>query len=206
MKNSKIIFLFALGLFAASFAQAQKGETKLDISYNVAVPTGSFKNLVPSTSYRGFQGSILYGVSDKLSVGFGTGFQDFYQKYDRQTYKFSDGSDVSAVLTYSIQTIPVLAQAKYNFTPGAAVQPYAALGVGGNVVTYNQLLGEFGGNEAMFRFAARPEAGVFVPFKKGGQSGFTLGASYNVMPFSKDDFKNLNNLGLHSGISIPLRK
>ncbi|GAA4745219.1 outer membrane beta-barrel protein [Flavisolibacter ginsenosidimutans] len=206
MKKSKIIFLSVLGLFATSLVQAQKGETKLDISYNVAVPAGSFKSLVPSTSYRGFQGSVLYGVSDKLSVGFGTGFQDFYQKNSRQTYKFSDGSDVSAVLTYSIQTIPVLAQAKYSFTPGAAVQPYAALGVGGNVIAYNQLLGEFGGQQTKFSFAARPEAGLFVPFKKGGESGFTLGASYNVMPFNQDDFKNLNNLGVHAGISVPLRK
>jgi len=206
MKNSKIIFLSALGLFAVSFVQAQKGETKLDLSYNVAVPAGSFKSSVPSTSYRGFQGSLLYGVSDKLSLGFGTGFQDFYQKYSRQTYKFSDGSDVSAVLSYSIQTIPVLAQAKYSFTPGAALQPYAALGVGGNVIAYNQLLGEFGGQQTKFNFAARPEAGLFVPFKKGGESGFTLGASYNVMPFNQDDFKNLNNLGVHAGISVPLRK
>lgn len=206
MKNSKIIFLSALGLFAALMVQAQKGETKLDIGYNVAVPTGSFKNLVPSTSYRGFQASVLYGLSDKLSIGFGTGFQDFYQKYGRQTYKFSDGSDVSAVLTYSVQTIPVLAQAKYNFTPGAAVQPYAALGLGGNIVAYNQLLGEFGGQQTKFGFAARPEAGIFVPFKKGGETGFALGASYNAMPFKQDDFKNLNNLGLHAGISIPLRK
>src|SRR5689334_22858901 len=106
MKNVKIIFsLFLVVLFSA--AQAQKGETKFSISYNVALPMGDFQNVVSSTSYRGFNGSILHGVSDKVSVGFASGFQDFYQKTDRQTYHFSDGSDISAVVTNTIQTIPL---------------------------------------------------------------------------------------------------
>ena len=205
MKNKRIIFAF----FAAAFslaAQAQKGLAKLDLGYNIALPMGSFKNDVKDASYRGFDAKVLYGVSDKLSIGLGTGFQDFYQKYPRQVYKLSDGSDASAVLTNSVQTIPILATAKYNFTPAAAVQPYAALGVGGNLITYDQLLGEFGDQQSKFGFAARPEAGVYVPFKKGGQSGISLGASYNIMPFKELGGSNLNNLGLHAGISIPLRK
>ena len=205
MKIKKIIPLFIAGLFSLSVVQAQKGATKLDLSYNVALPTGDFKNTVNDASYRGFQASVLYGINDKLSVGLGTGFQDFYQKYPRRVYKLSDGSDVSAVVTNSIQTVPVLATAKYSFTPDAAVQPYAALGLGGNLVTYNQLLGEFGDQQSKFGFAARPEAGVYVPFKKGGEAGFTLGASYNLMPFKQDNFTNLNNLGIHAGISLPLR-
>jgi opacity protein-like surface antigen len=204
MKNSKAIFSLVF-LFAAFLGKAQKGETKFDINYNAAFPTGSFKDLVPSASYRGFKAGILYGVTDKISVGLGTGFQDFYQKYPRQMYKLSDGSDISAVVTYSIQTIPVLAEVKYNFTPDAAIQPYAALGIGGNLVQYSQLFGEFGGNENMIRFVARPEAGLLVPFKKNG-AGFTLGASYSIMPFKQDGFKNLNNLGVYAGLSIPLRK
>lgn len=206
MKNRKKIFAFVAALFALSAAQAQKGLTKLDLGYNVALPMGDFKNTVSDASYRGFQASVLYGINNKLSVGLGTGFQDFYQKYPRQVYKLSDGSDASAVLTNSVQTIPVLATVKYSFTPDAAVQPYAALGVGGNLITYNQLLGEFGGQQSKFGFAARPEAGLYIPFKKDGQSGFSIGASYNIMPFKELGGSNLNNLGLHAGISVPLRK
>ena len=45
MKNIKIIFpvLFTL-LF--SVVQAQKGETKFNIGYNVALPMNDFKNFV----------------------------------------------------------------------------------------------------------------------------------------------------------------
>lgn len=206
MRHKKIILPLVAFLFCLTAVQAQKGIIKLDVSYNVALPSGSFKNNINETSFRGFQGSVLYGVNDRLSVGVGTGFQDFYQKNPRQLYKLSDGSDISAVLTNSIQTIPILVQAKYAFNPQAVVQPYAALGVGGNLVNYSQLLGEFGGPQAKFGFAARPEAGIYIPFKKGGETGFRLGASYNIMPFKELGFKNLNSIGVHAGVSIPLRK
>ncbi len=206
MRHHKLIILFAAFTCALITVQAQQGAAKFTISYNAAIPTGSFKNMISGTSYRGFKADVLYGVSDNISVGLGSGFQDFYQKNPRQLYRLSDGSDMSAVLTYSIQTIPLLLQAKYLFTSGAVVQPYAALGVGGNLISFNELFGEFGNSLTKFGFAARPEAGVYIPFRKGGEAGFSLGASYNIMPFKNGDFQNLNHIGAHAGISIPMRR
>lgn len=207
MKFTKISLALAVLFMGAAANAQQKGKTVMDLQYNVALPSGSLKKTIDETSFRGAQASILYGVSDKLAIGFGTGFQDFYQKVPRQTYKLEDGSDLSAVRSFSIQTIPLLAQAKYQFNPGAAVQPYAALGVGGNLVSYNDMVGEFNlEQKAKFGFAARPEAGVYVPFRKGGETGLTLGASYNFMPFNSSQFDNLNSIGIHAGVSFPLRK
>lgn len=206
MKSFKIIIALLASVFSFSVLYAQKGKTSLSIEYNVGLPMGSFKNNVSNTSFRGFQAAVLHGLSDKFSIGFGTGFQDFYQKDPRQLYKLTDGSDVSAVVTHSIQTIPLLVTGKYSFISGGAVQPYAALGVGGNMISYAELLGQFGGTQTKFGFAARPEAGVYIPFNKNGEAGLTVGASYNIMPFSQDNFSNLNFVGLHAGISIPIRK
>jgi hypothetical protein len=66
------------------------------------------------------------------------------------------------------------------------------------------LFGEFGDQQTKVKFAARPEVGVYIPFGKKS-SGFIIGASYNIMPLNEGDFKNLNSLGLHAGISVPLR-
>jgi opacity protein-like surface antigen len=207
MRISKISFALAALLIGVAAQAQQKGKTQMDIQYNVALPMGSFKNTISETSARGGQASIMYGLTNQFAIGFGTGYQDFYQKMPRQLYKMNDGSDLSAVRSYSIQTIPLLVQGKYQFSPGAAVQPYAALGVGGNLVSYNDLVGEFTlEQKTKIGFAARPEAGLFIPFKKAGETGFTLGASYNIMPFSNADFSNLNNLGIHAGVSFPLRK
>lgn len=207
MKRHYFYTLFAFLLFGMAAGAQQKGEAKLDLQYSVALPMGSFKDVIHDNSPRGIQASILFGINSQLSVGLGTGYQDFYQKYPRQMYKLENGSDLSAVRSFSIQTVPILALAKWRFAPNAAIQPYATLGIGGNLVNYNDYVGEFSlEQKTKFGFAARPGAGVYVPFRKGGESGFTLGASYNIMPLATDALTNLNNLSLHAGISVPLRK
>jgi opacity protein-like surface antigen len=206
MKTSyKIIAVLIAGLFSAGMVQAQQGELTLNLNYSISSPVGSFKDYVSKTSYRSWTGSILYGINDKLSVGLGTGFQDFYEKYPRQTYKLDDGSDISAVLTNSVQAVPLLAEVQYKFTPNAAIQPYVALGVGGNMILYRQYVGEFDNSKSKFGFAARPEAGIYVPFRKGGPSGLTLHADYNYMPVNYNGLDNMNSWGAGIGVKFPLR-
>ena len=125
-------------------ARAQERELQLDLNYSIGIPSGSFKtDAVDKASFRGWTANLLYNVTDKISVGLGTGFQDFYQKYPRAVYKLSEGGEVSAVLTNSIQTIPILAEFQYRFLPHQAVQPYVGVGVGGNMIVFDQYLGEF---------------------------------------------------------------
>src|SRR5690349_4087135 len=94
--------------------QAQQGLWKADIDFSVGLPVGSLKDVVDEVSPRGGSVAVYYGATDALSIGLEAGFQDFYKKYPRQTFHES-GSDLSAVLTNSIQIIPVLVKAKYNF-------------------------------------------------------------------------------------------
>ncbi|WP_121352814.1 outer membrane beta-barrel protein [Flavisolibacter nicotianae] len=207
MKQHKIVLLLLVFLFALGAQAQRKGSTQFDIQLNAGLPVGSLKNAVSDHSLRGIKASVLYAVDDQLAIGLGTGFQDFYQKYPRQLYKLSDGSDMSAVRSFSIQVIPILAEAKWNFSPDAAVRPYAALGLGGNLINYNDYVGEFSlDQKTKIGFAARPDLGVYIPFRKGGESGMTVGASFNFMPFTAGDVTNLNHVGIHAGFSLPLRK
>jgi opacity protein-like surface antigen len=206
MKLLKIIVALFVGMVVTAAAHAQSGKLNVNIQYAAATPVGSFKDVVDKTSFRGWTGSLLYGINDHISVGLGLGFHDFYRKYPRGLYKLSDGSDISAVLTYSIQTIPVLASAQYNFLPGKTIQPYVGVGVGGNLIVYKQYLGEFDNSKNKVGFAARPEAGLFIPFTKGENAwGLTASANYNYMPFSYNGLDNLNNWGVGIGAKFPLR-
>jgi opacity protein-like surface antigen len=205
MKTIKIYLLLTISAFFILPVYAQKGGGRIDVSYSAAYPTGSFKDFVSDGSYRGVDIKILFGISDNLSVGFGTGFQDFYQKYPRQVYKLADGSDVSAVVSNSLQTVPLLARAEYNFMPEGRVNPFVAAGVGGDIVLYRQYLGEFGDSKNKFAFQAQPEAGVFYPFRAGGQTGIKISGYYNVIPFKYNGMDNLNNFGFKIGISFPTR-
>jgi outer membrane protein W len=206
MKTSyKIIAVLVAGLFTAGMAQAQERRLSLNFNYSINTPTGDFKDFVNKTSYKNWAATLLYGINDKLSVGLGTGFQDFYQKYPRDVYKLSGGGDVSAVVSNSVQSVPLLAQVQYSFTPHATIQPYVGVGVGGNMILYRQYLGEFESSKNKFGFAARPEAGIYIPFRKDGPAGITLRADYNYMPVNYNDLKGLDNWGAGIGIKFPLQ-
>src|SRR5690606_5502822 len=143
MKSLKIalIIMLCTGLGLPVFAQQQK--LTMNINYAVNTPVGNFKSdFVNKTSFRGWNANILYGVTDRLSLGLEAGFADYYQKYPRKVYD-TKGGNISAVLTHSIQTVPVMIKGRYNLVPEGIVQPYIGLGAGGNFVSYNQYLGEF---------------------------------------------------------------
>ena len=199
-----ITSLFFLALIPFN-SKAQERRLQLDLNYAVGIPGGSFKSdAIDKTSTRGWTANLLYNITPNISVGVGTGFQDFYQKYPRAVYKLNEGGEVSAVLTNSIQTIPILAQFQYRLLPGKTVQPYVGVGVGGNMVIYDQYLGEFDNSKSSFKFAARPEVGLFVPFRKEGPAGIHLFGAYNYMPYKMDGIENLNNWGAGIGVKFPL--
>ena len=125
-----IVFATVLSLGFGATALAQQGKTIMNINYSVNTPLGSFKSDVAGkTSLRGWNASILYGLSNSFSLGVQAGFNDFNETYPRKVYDTKDGA-ISAVLTNSVQTIPIQVKAKYNFLPGAIVQPYIAAGAG----------------------------------------------------------------------------
>lgn len=206
-RTAMLLISSLLFLAVIPFAgKAQERVLQLDINYSIGVPGGTFKSdAVEKTSTRGWTANLMYNVTNNVSVGFGFGFQDFYQKYPRAVYKLEEGGEVSAVLTNSIQTIPLLAQVQYRFLPGKTIQPYVGVGVGGNMVVFDQYLGEFENSKSDFKFAARPEVGVFIPFRPEGPAGIHVFGAYNYMPYKEMGVDNLNNWGAGLGVKFPLR-
>lgn len=209
MKLRTALLLISGMLFLASLpvaGRAQERGLQLDINYGIGIPGKSFKeDAVDKTSFRGYTANLMYNITDKISVGVGTGFQDFYQKYPRAVYKLEEGGEVSAVLTNSIQTIPILARVQYQFMPGKTIQPYVGVGVGGNMIVFDQYLGEFDNSTSDFKFTARPEAGLFIPFRKNGPAGINIFGAYNYMPYKTNGVDDLSNWGAGVGIKFPIR-
>ncbi len=205
MKQSIVIFIIIICLIGNA-ANAQENELTLKVNYTVGIPTGTFKkDLISNTSFSGFGAELLYHVDAKIAVGLETGSQAFFQKYPRQIYSGTDGSDISAVVSVTAQTVPILLKGQYRFMSDKAIQPFVALGLGGNIITYNQYAGSFSSDQKQkFGFAARPEAGVYIPFTRTGSAGFTIGAAYNIMPFNYNGYTNLNSVTAKAGIQFAL--
>jgi len=209
MKNLlKIIPLLLLIISGSTVMAQDKGDVTMHLNYSFGLPMGSFKNdIVGKNSPRGGSGDIMFSLNKKWALGFASGYQDFYQKYPRGTYKLSDGSDISAVISNSVQTVPLLAKGLYKplgdkYSP---IQPYVSLGAGMSVVTFRQYLGEFGNTTNSVSFQAQAGAGIEIPFGRLSNSGLQIGAAYNYIPYTKNGYNNLNNLAIQAGVHFPIR-
>ena len=207
MKLVKYLALF-ISIMSVARVNAQKGQLKFSLQYSYAIPLGDFKtDVISDGSARGVTGDFLFGVSNKVSLGLGLGYQDFYQKYSRSLYKTGDNEITSAVLSNSVQIMPVLAKAEIHPMGGSRspVQPYLSLGAGVGITTFTQYLGEFGGSDYTGKLMLQGGAGIAIPFGGASNSGFRVGANYNLVNYDKNGFGNFNNLNLQAGLYFPLR-
>jgi hypothetical protein len=206
MKKIKIMIVGAFMFCFAMPASAQQGLLKLDLNYNYSIPLSGFKNdLISDGSPRGFMANLMYYFKDQLSGGLSFGFQDYYQKYLRSIYHLSNTQDISAVLTNSIQTTPVLLKARYFPNAVSFLKPYISLGAGANVIDFKQYYGEFSNTMTNIGFRAQAGVGVIIPFNKTSTSAINIGASYDYAPYNKNGYKDLNSANIQAGVLIELR-
>lgn len=207
MKNFKKIIapLIILMCFYVP-ATAQNTPLNLSLNYNYSIPASHFKNdMVSNHSPRGFSAGLLYPFSNNWSAGLAIGFQDYYQKYPRALYHLSSTQDISAVLSNSIQIIPILIKAKYYPTLESPLKPYLSLAAGGNIIDNKQYYGEFGNNQSNFGFRAEGGLGLLIPFRKTGTSGINIAANYTYAPYHKMGFTDLNSINVQAGVQFHLR-
>ncbi|MBE7172055.1 MAG: outer membrane beta-barrel protein [Williamsia sp.] len=188
---------------AAYYGSEDKSKLKLKIGYNISTPIGSFKDEISKTSFSGFGAALAYPINNQWDVGLGVLYNDYYQKYPRQVYTTGEGT-VSAVLSNSIQTLPIMAKVDYTILKEGLVRPYVGLGAGGNLVNYKQYLGEFPYSKSLFKPAFSGDAGVNIALGRTKTAGVNLGANYNYLPFNFNGVDNLNNWGVHAGLFFTL--
>ena len=205
MKQFRITFFIAF-IFLATISKAQQQRLNLALNYNTATPvSSSFKNYISKTSFRGFQGSVLYNINTSLRVGLQLSWNDLYEKYGRQVYKNEDGSDISAVLSNTMQYTPVLVKAEYSFVKEGWLQPYVGAGAGISLVNFEQYIGEFLYHQSYAKAAFSADLGVLIPFTKGSPYGGRISTSYNLSPFNKEGIKTINTWDVQAGVVIPLK-
>jgi hypothetical protein len=203
----KKLIVCSAGVIISATALAQRNQPfTLALNYNVAVPVSeTFKDYVSKTSFRGFQGAILYRLDEQFRLGLQVTFNDFYEKYGRQVYKTSDGADISAVLSNTLQSLPVLVKGEYSFGKPAGIRPYIGLGAGINFVNFDQYYGEFQYSKYSTKAAFSGDLGVLIPFSSGSNYGARVSTSYNLTPFNEEGIKNITTWNVQAGIVVPLR-
>ena len=204
MKNIIAFIILVSATIGYTDAQAQD-RLMLKVGYNTGMPVGNFKDYMGKNSFRGYRGEILYPVNEQLKIGLGVSYNDFYEKLPRKQYQTSEGT-LSAVVSNSIQTTPIMIKGEYELTKNGWIRPYVGLGAGFNLVTYARYFGEFSDKKTGFKPAVGGEAGVNIPFNRETRmSGINLGGHYNYLPFKYNELTNLNNWGVHVAVYFPLK-
>lgn len=208
--RSKFIFrilpVVILAILFTAYSNTADAQERLQfkIGYNTGMPVGDFKNFMGNNSFRGFLGEFAMPVNNRLKVGLGVSYNDYYEKIPRQIYETKDGT-LSAVVSKSVQTTPIQLKATYDLTDGA-IRPYVGMGAGGNLIGYAQYFGEFGERQYSFKPSVSANAGINIPFNREmRRSGFNLGAHFNYLPYNKNNLNNLNNWGVHAAVYFPLK-
>ena len=179
-------------------------QLQVTAGYNINVPAGSFRDYVTHPAYKGFNVGLAYPINPQLSVGLSFGYNDYYQKYPRQTYDDGKGSTISAVVSNSVQQIPLLLTANYTLVKKGFIRPYIGAGGGVNFVTFDQYLGEFNDPQTKTKWALKGEAGFYIPLSSYSSTAIKVGGSYNYSPYNSDGVKNLDTWGIEAGIRFPI--
>lgn len=196
-----IILVTAVGIGSAS----AQDRLLFKVGYNTGMPVGSFKNYISKNSFRGYRGELLYPINEQIKVGLGVSFNDYYEKLPRKDYLTTQGV-LSAVVSNSIQTTPILVKGEYELTKTGWIRPYVGLGAGFDLITYARYYGEFGEKKTAFKPAVSAEGGINIPFNKETRmSGINLGGHFNYLPYKYNALTNLNNWGVHVAAYFPLR-
>lgn len=204
----RLSFMVLLMSCAFVTANGQDRNFEFNLNYNLGFPLGTFNSgLINNTSPRGFSGNIMYNFTPHFAAGLMAGFQDYYQMFPRQLYNTGKTEQTSAVLTNSIQIVPIMARATYSplNNLNSRVVPYVSLAAGFNFINNNQYLGEFSnGSDASAKFGGQAGLGVKIPVGRNRTWGFNVGGTYNLTPYNKFGVGNLNTANVYGGVYLGL--
>jgi opacity protein-like surface antigen len=198
----KYFAIVSLVLISFDQAKAQNG-LQMNIGYEMNFPSGSFRNYIKDPAFKGFTAGLAYPINDQLNLGLSVGYNDYYQKYSRQVYQQGKGSDISAVVSNSIQQIPIMISADYTLLRKGIIRPYIGAGGGMNLISFDQYLGEFDNPQSKVKPTVMGEVGFYVPLSKYAPTAIKIGAGYQYAPFDKGI--RLDNWGIHAGLRFSLR-
>lgn len=202
------IICVSLIVFSGLKAWSQPDRLHAAIQYSYSLPQSSLKeDVTEKGSGRGAVVDIQYKINPQYSIGLGFGWQDYFEKFPRKQYQTGENEITSAVLTNSVQIIPIQAMGRFyplGNSQKSMVQPYLSGGVGFSLISFEQYLGQFGGSDNQFKLSFQAGAGADIRFSKISRAGFTCGVHYNNTGYDEFGFGNFNSINILAGIYIPL--
>ena len=172
------------------------------VFYGLGMPLGSQQNFIDKMGNRNFAVAVEAMFPGRFSVGARIGQQYVTERLPRQVFSFEDGTDISAVQTRALTTIPLLAIGSVYLNDVTSVfRPYVQLGAGGAYVDYARYYGTLVDQKTGIRGAVAPAVGAKFQFGKNNNLGGEIQAQYQHVFFKYNELKNSTNLLFSVGLS-----
>lgn len=191
MKKLFYTFLF-IGCLSTSISYSQQH------LYSMEYSVGMGNDFVTKPSFRGLGFEYRNMVKPNIGVGFGIGYNFFYEEKNYDTYT-DDNASISGKQYRYLHNIPLMAAVDYYFKPKTKINPFVGLGIGGNYVFQRIEMGVFLADDEAFQFALRPEAGVI--FAAGPNTDLIFSAKY-LLGSDSDSMDGQSYLALNLGFTF----
>lgn len=158
--------------------------------YGVALPMGSLKEYVSTSSKYNYNISGEFVYPKNYSIGLQFSYMYFKERSPRQIYTF-DNQDISAVQTRSLGATSLHVFGKYYFTDAnAMVRPYVMAAVGGSAMRNLTYYGYLQDGQNQAAFSGQLGAGARFLFATNGNFGADVQATYFYSPYKNSGYLN----------------
>ena len=151
--------LVILATSTASLNAAAESEVALGAAYDARVPVGSFRRVLPTSSFSGFQARWDYYPLDALATGIEVQYNLFQRPTTTDTLTTADGAITGTTFRYA-SFWSLLPTARYYLFPHSALRPYAEIGAGITGVTSVVLISDQSQRDITTAFILQPSVGV----------------------------------------------
>jgi hypothetical protein len=194
------LILIVLGFFVTLISRAQDFDNFVSLSWDVNAPLTN-RSWIDAASKRGYSISYRKIISDKFMVGADFGKATYDQYQPTVTRESPTGAFTTDYFKY-VYSYGLTVSGDYLFPgkEGRHVIPYAGLGLGASMNSFNMYYSAYQDREDKWGFLVRPKAGVLLPF--GRKVGAILGAHYDFSTSKSSNFgyNNFSNIGAQVGI------
>ena len=195
MKRIYFILLLVSGSVTASFAQ--DGYTSLH--YDISLGIGSTADFISAPSFRGFGFDYRKMVSPTIGVGLSLGWTTFYERKDRATYSFTDGTaSLTGTQFRYLNALPMHINANYYFGVDGELRPFLGLGVGTMYSERRTEMGQWSSTTDSWQFSLQPEVGVLYPVNPDANIFF---AAKFMTPFQNSTFESQPFVSFNIGMA-----
>jgi hypothetical protein len=164
----KLMLVLAVSILAfagGAFTQRVFAQNALAVfTYSMGLPTGELADYADEFSYRGFSFDYRFFPRDRVSVGFGLGWQNFSElesgTFNQGTISVT-GTQIRYATGYPFMGTGYL----YTGEPGG-FRLYGGLQAGLYYITKRFDFGIYSFYEDFFQFGLIPEAGILIPVSR----------------------------------------